>query len=180
MQQSLGKLLLEALSVGMDQERSSLSQFLDTQDTKADYSSSILFIRYYTAADLIPTEPTEPISPDPISTERRDYKQPHTDSSIITLKPISNVAGLQILNHSTGEWNNLEGSDHKNKFIVFAGEELAYHTKGKISASVHRVQDNLKNTESRVSLPFQLRGDLKKFWHENEGSQLKMKMLSFG
>jgi len=177
MQQDLGRKLLEMISIGMNQPPTTLSQYLDSPEHTDNYSSSILFIRYYTH---------ESGSLETVPKDEKDYKQPHTDSSILTLKPVSSVSGLQVLCHKTSKWVDVETGFQErsqNKFIVFAGEELTFHTKGLIPASVHRVSELNVDTHSRVSLPFQLRGDLKKFWHPKEtgtNPQLKMKMISIG
>jgi len=66
----------------------------------------------------------------------------------------------------------------KLPIIILAGEELAYLTNGYFKAAIHRVA--FQDTTTRVSLPFQLRGNRDLFPKiEHYSPSLKLIALSF-
>eukprot|EP01127_Copromyxa_protea_P022761 TRINITY_DN8332_c0_g1_i2.p1 TRINITY_DN8332_c0_g1~~TRINITY_DN8332_c0_g1_i2.p1 ORF type:complete len:287 (-),score=57.31 TRINITY_DN8332_c0_g1_i2:106-966(-) len=173
--QEIGKQILELISLENSAE-APLTQFLDNQPYRGEngeeafptppYSNSVLFIRHYPSP-----EATD-------ETNKKDYTHSHTDSGMLTLKPFSNISGLQIFNHKERVWDKVEEDYAPNKIIVFVGEELCFRTKGKYRASVHNVVLDETKQEARVSLPFQLRGDTRKF-SVDFSPNLKMVALSF-
>eukprot|EP01126_Amoeba_proteus_P060277 TRINITY_DN7954_c0_g1_i1.p1 TRINITY_DN7954_c0_g1~~TRINITY_DN7954_c0_g1_i1.p1 ORF type:complete len:120 (-),score=9.71 TRINITY_DN7954_c0_g1_i1:113-472(-) len=94
---------------------------------------------------------------------------------MLTLKPTSQVSGLQILKWSENEWVDVEFPGSKTQLIIFSGEELAHCTHGFFKASVHRV--NMDGGSPRISLPFQLRGDTNLIG-PLERTATKLKMIS--
>jgi len=77
---------------------------------------------------------------------KRDYTKEHTDSGMLTLKPISKIAALQVYNFQTKTWINVElGNSNSNLMVAFVGEELAYLSKNQYQASIHRVATDSSN-----------------------------------
>jgi len=175
-QQLLGSTILSTISVGRHENQDSLTKFLDDPQETNEYTSSVLFIRHYQSEIIGENLDARTVWP-------KDHTREHTDSGILTLKPLSEIAALQIMRLSDGKWVDAEvRNNNKNmeKFpiIILVGEELGFLTNGYFKAAIHRVA--FRDTTTRVSLPFQLRGDRKTFPKiENYSPALKLIALSF-
>lgn len=83
----------------------------------------------------------------------------HTDSSFITIAPVSSNAGLEIFDQRLKRWVRPETDLDPGKAIVFVGEFLQLLTKSRFKAAVHRVVYNHNHMAmDRVSCPFLIRG----------------------
>jgi len=174
LQQSLGTVVLSAISVGKNEAPDSLTKFLDVPEDKKEYSSSVLFIRHYQSETIGENLDARTVWP-------KDHTREHTDSGILTLKPLSEIAALQIMRWSDGQWVDAEvhkKTSDKVPIILLVGEELGFLTKGFFKAAIHRVA--FQDTTTRISLPFQLRGNRNKFPNiEHHNPSLKMIAMSF-
>lgn len=98
----------------------------------------------------------------------------HTDWTLMTLVPASNIVGLEIWNPTLQEWtqpevtarrHHLETDDDDASWnapyiVVMAGKWLEILTNGKTQAAVHRVvasNSNDHDSKARMSAPFFLR-----------------------
>jgi len=174
LQQQLGSVILSVISEGMDKPADDLTKYLDTEKDDINYSNSVLFMRHYQSeimGDIPKNEKTWP----------KDHTREHTDSGLLTLKPLSEIAALQILRWSDHCWVDAEiqrESESGFPVIILAGEELSFLTNGYFKAAIHRVA--FQSSESRVSLPFQLRGNRSRYPNLPQHSPaLKMIAVSF-
>jgi len=174
--QKLGTTILKTISDVLNEIPDVLPSFLDSPSDKNEYSSSVLFIRHYQSEKIGEDLNARTVWP-------KDHTREHTDSGLLTLKPLSEIAALQIMRWSDSKWIDAEvrtKSTDKLPIIILAGEELAYLTEGYFKAAIHRVAFQDTASSTRVSLPFQLRGNRKKFPKmTNYSSSLKMIAISF-
>lgn len=78
---------------------------------------------------------------------------------------------------SLSSWCDVEINQSAD-MVVMLGEELSYLTKNELKAAVHKVEmDNTSSSEDRISLPFQLRGDINRY--QETKSSLKLISISF-
>ena len=95
----------------------------------------------------------------------------HVDYTLITVAPFASAAGLEVLDlaefcwrcpEKEAEGNGFAGGTHAMNAIVMAGETLEYITRGKISATTHRVVPAF-GAVPRFSSPYLLypRGDVR-------------------
>jgi len=172
-QELLGSVILSTISVGRNESKDSLTKFLDVPQENTDYTSSVLFIRHYLSEIVGENLDARTVWP-------KDHTREHTDSGILTLKPLSEIAALQIMRWSDAKWVDAEvrnKNTDKCPIIILVGEELGFLSNGYFKAAIHRVA--FQDTTTRVSLPFQLRGDRKKFPKlENYSPSLKLIALS--
>jgi len=163
LQQSIGKSLLDTISYGINRTPS-LSTILDDEnDTEnpPEYSNSVVFVRHYASENT--EQKVKPTSAKEFWP--KDHTREHTDSGILTLKPLSEIAALQVYQWNERTWVNVEipSSEkcRKNSLVILVGEELSYLTNGMFKAAIHRVAFHEKDT--RISMPFQLRGNRSKY-----------------
>jgi len=155
---------LDTISVGLGKEVSLSTVLDDVNDKNLEYTNSVVFIRHYQAEKVGEQRPPGTDFENAQAFWPKDHTREHTDSGILTLKPLSEIAALQLYRWSDRQWINAElpsGKTGKTTMIVLVGEELAYLTNGYFKAAIHRVA--FQHKESRISLPFQLRGDRSKF-----------------
>ena len=80
----------------------------------------------------------------------------HTDTSFVTVAPVSSNNGLELMDLSDGSWHLAEEVLDKTSVVVFTGECLQMLTKSYYRACVHRVRVTGKN--NRISCPLIMRG----------------------
>lgn len=80
----------------------------------------------------------------------------HTDTSFVTVAPVSSNNGLEIRDLMDGSWHMAEVGAPQPSVVVFAGECLQMLTKSYYRAAVHRVR--VTGINNRVSCPFIMRG----------------------
>eukprot|EP01090_Pellita_catalonica_P021999 TRINITY_DN8394_c0_g1_i3.p1 TRINITY_DN8394_c0_g1~~TRINITY_DN8394_c0_g1_i3.p1 ORF type:complete len:583 (+),score=96.87 TRINITY_DN8394_c0_g1_i3:51-1799(+) len=79
----------------------------------------------------------------------------HTDTTILSVGPVSEIPELQFYNRATREWVYAESEVDNSHVIIFAGRMLARLTAGYYQPTFHRVYRRCG--EERLSLPFFLR-----------------------
>jgi hypothetical protein len=88
----------------------------------------------------------------------------HADLGLVTISPApmrldgeqaDASAGLQVYDVEHQQWREAEVGLAEDEFSVFAGEQLAFLTNGRIRAALHRVQ--APNTRGRFAMPFFVR-----------------------
>jgi isopenicillin N synthase-like dioxygenase len=100
----------------------------------------------------------------------------HTDTSFVTVAPVSRLCGLEMSHLSTGAWISLEQqyqdlcasteTSSQNGVVVFVGDLMQMFSNGYYRSAIHRVisanterQISLGQVlESRVSCPYIMRG----------------------
>eukprot|EP01041_Mallomonas_annulata_P003832 gene3832-7635_t len=94
----------------------------------------------------------------------------HTDTSFVTIAPLSRVSGLEVLDLNDGVWHCPEtipgehcsnsssssGSGNTSAVVVIVGECLQLLTRSRYRAAIHRVA--VSPNVARVSCPFLVRG----------------------
>jgi len=80
---------------------------------------------------------------------------PHTDTTILTIGPVSTVPELQFFDRSRGDWVYAESEVDDTHIILFAGRMLARMTAGYFQPAYHRVFRRF--VDERLSCPFFLR-----------------------
>ncbi len=105
---------------------------------------------------------------------------PHEDINLITLLPVSNQAGLQVLD-SAGNWADVSGN--RGDLVINSGDMLREATGGYYPSATHRVVNpggSISN-DSRISIPLFLtaRFDVKLSDRYTSGSYLdeRIKLL---
>ena len=78
----------------------------------------------------------------------------HTDPGLLTLTTASEVAGLQLLDHATRAWIDVEAACAPSDVIVMGGDALETMSYGRLPAAPHRVR---REAAPRFSLVFELR-----------------------
>ena len=79
----------------------------------------------------------------------------HFDPGLLTLKPVSKVPGLDVLDRVTGEWVDAESIATPGKcLLLFVGETLELLTEGNFKACSHRVHTE---THHRLSVVYEMR-----------------------
>eukprot|EP01124_Arcella_intermedia_P018759 TRINITY_DN2589_c0_g1_i1.p1 TRINITY_DN2589_c0_g1~~TRINITY_DN2589_c0_g1_i1.p1 ORF type:complete len:322 (+),score=49.78 TRINITY_DN2589_c0_g1_i1:48-1013(+) len=183
--QKVGSTVLSSVELGMKEPKESLTKYLDLPEDKLPYTSSILFARYYQSERIFTDEASRKEADKEKLTSAqkfwpKDHTREHTDSGLLTIKPLSEIAALQIMRWTDKQWVDAEVHTRaKNKIplVVLVGEELAYLTKGYFKAAIHRV--GFIEADTRISLPFQLRGNRNKFTNlQKHNPNLKLIAIS--
>eukprot|EP00439_Symbiodinium_sp_Y106_P024216 s2911_g2.t4 len=81
----------------------------------------------------------------------------HTDPGLLTAKPLSSVAGLEVWDAASEKWISLEGKDRTvGEVVVFSADTLQRWSKGAIPSCRHRVAKP-RGSEPRLSLVYEMR-----------------------
>jgi isopenicillin N synthase-like dioxygenase len=80
----------------------------------------------------------------------------HTDTSFVTVAPVSSNNGLEIMDLWDGTWHMPEAGEGTNSVVVFTGECCQMLSRSYFRAAVHRVR--VMGASSRVSCPLIMRG----------------------
>jgi isopenicillin N synthase-like dioxygenase len=79
----------------------------------------------------------------------------HYDPGLFTLKPVSKVPGLDVLDRETGEWVDVEAvATPGQDLLLFCGETLEMLTEGEFKATSHRVHTE---GQERFSMVYEMR-----------------------
>ena len=79
----------------------------------------------------------------------------HFNPGLLTLKAVSHVAGLDVLDHESGTWLNVESAANPTEdLLIFTGETLELVTEGEYKACSHRGHSE---GEARVSVVYEMR-----------------------
>eukprot|EP01125_Pyxidicula_operculata_P023280 TRINITY_DN999_c0_g1_i1.p2 TRINITY_DN999_c0_g1~~TRINITY_DN999_c0_g1_i1.p2 ORF type:complete len:235 (-),score=31.47 TRINITY_DN999_c0_g1_i1:419-1123(-) len=87
-QQDLGTTILDLVGDTIFGDKEHFSKVIPNPD--CDYTDSVLFIRYYQPIPKTNKEEIESLK------NPKDYTHEHTDSGILTIKPMSDISGLQV------------------------------------------------------------------------------------
>lgn len=79
----------------------------------------------------------------------------HFDPGLLTLKPVSPVPGLDVLDAGSGRWIDLEAvATPMQDLLIFSGETLEALTEGEFKATSHRVHTE---GHERLSIVYEMR-----------------------
>lgn len=80
----------------------------------------------------------------------------HTDTSFVTVAPVSSNNGLELMDLMDGSWHMVEVGAPSPSVVVFTGECIQMLTKSYYRAAVHRVR--VTSINNRISCPLIIRG----------------------
>lgn len=137
----IGVSVLQMIAYHFHLDPSFLLDLIDAEliPTNAFYSASVLRIASY-----------------PSSSSGSIAFGAHTDTSFLTIAPVSSNPCLEVYNYQSGNWRSVEAETSSPAVIVFVGEFLQVLFKQQFRACIHRVR--CPTSGVRYSCPFIMRG----------------------
>lgn len=128
------------------------------------YSSSVLRICHYSNPRVVRPQDhyeeckieTDDVSGPPTVATHIAFGS-HTDTSFVTVAPVSSSKGLEIMDLSSGSWLLPEENYDPYSVVVFTGEVMQILSRSYFRAAVHRVVFT-DHDSNRVSCPLIIRG----------------------